>query len=443
LTIVRSRFATAMLLAALGATLPPRLLAGEPEPPFATGATNDSLRLNNVVAEALSRNFELRSMRAEARAVAERPRQAGALPNPMLNYRGMDPRSSIRFPVSDEKRIEFAQTFPWFGKRGARERAASGAAEAANWDAEVTERDVVFMAKESYYELYRAQRALDLVHAEQEILRRMERIARARFETGRVGQEDVLKGQAELTMLRDLILHHEQQRTEAEARLNAVLGRPAGAALGHAVDAPSTFGIDAGALAARAAIRPEVRAAESWLDAARAEEQAMSREYWPDFQLAAEYRAFVDELVQEDMVMFTVGLELPLWRGKYRAGASEARSRVEARTAALEEQRVRADADVSAAASDLQRTAERLDLFRSAILPQSELRFRSSEAGYSAGRVPFMDLLESERFWLQNRLRAIDMEGELGAKIARLERAAGVQLSDTGAPLERDDVEGR
>ena len=78
----------------------------------------------------------------------------------------------------------------------------------------------------------------------------------------------------------------------------------------------------------------------------------------------------------------------------------------------------------------LRNAQQTLDLYEKELVPQAELRFQASEAGYRAGRVDFMDLLESERFLLNARLMRVMAEGEVGMQNARLERAIGNGVAD-------------
>lgn len=65
------------------------------------------------------------------------------------------------------------------------------------------------------------------------------------------------------------------------------------------------------------------------------------------------------------------------------------------------------------------------------LLPQSETRFKASEAAYRSGGGNFLELLESERFRLNARVMTAMAEANLGMQAARLERAIGTDLPQT------------
>ena len=128
--------------------------------------------------------------------------------------------------------------------------------------------------------------------------------------------------------------------------------------------------------------------------------------------------------------MFMVGMDLPIWGGKNSAGVREAERRIASGRAAVEAAQRKAQFDVREGWFRLRNAQQTLDLYEKELVPQAELRFQASEAGYRAGRVDFMDLLESERFLLNARLMRVMAEGEVGMQNARLERAIGNGVAD-------------
>jgi len=390
------------------------------------------LSLDDAVTLAIRDNAELRGLRARWEAMLERPAQAGALPNPMFTYSGMDMADGGRWPNTDEKRFMVQQEFPWFGKRALREAVAHKDAQAAQWEIDTQTRDIVMRVKEAYSDLYAVQHTLAIDQREEEVLRRMVTVAETMYATGDRAQVDVIKAQTEITMLKQRLLERRAQEGTLKAGLNTLLSRRADEPLGAAVTAPETgFSGDVNAILTTAvADRPEVRAAEAQIERYELEKRLMARESLPDYRLGVEYRDFARG---DDMVMFTVSVDLPLWRSKYRAAVREAEKMRAASQAARQEAELQAALDVQDARLRFLTARQTLDLYRTELIPQAEARFAASEAGYRTGRVDFMDLLESQRFLLNARVMAVMAEASLGTQFARLERAVGRDLK-TGSP---------
>ena len=150
--------------------------------------------------------------------------------------------------------------------------------------------------------------------------------------------------------------------------------------------------------------------------------QLMTRESQPDYKVGLEYRA-LDH--QDDMVMFMVGVDLPLWQGKNRAAVREAGKMGAASQSDREAMERQVALDVQEACYKLETAKRSLELYQKELIPQSVARFQSSEAGSRAGKVDFMEWLESARLQLDVRIMAAMAEAEVGAGWATLERAVG------------------
>lgn len=395
------------------------LLLLVPAAPAAAGATN--LTLEAAVAAALRDNSRLRSMAAERDAMQARPQIERSLGNPMLGYAGMDRAEDGDWPDTSEKRFMIEQAFPGFGKRRLRAGAASAAADAAQADLQAMAQEVVMSVKETFHELQAVRIAVGILADEEAVIGRIEKVAETLYSAGRRTQVDVLKAQSERTLLKQKVLELEAREVQLASRLNALLDQPADAPLALE-PAPLPLPADATRLLARASDRPEVLAERARGRQFELERRLMAADYVPDYLLGAEYRAMSGD---EDMVMFSVRVELPIWGRRIGAAVREAEyMRASAEAAAVSAERT-AMAEIRGAHSRLGASLRTLELYRGELIPQAEARLTASEAGYRTGAVDFVDLLESERFLLEARLMAAMTAGAVGMDAARLERAAG------------------
>lgn len=387
-----------------------------------------NLTLTEVVDRALRDNPQLTALRSTWDALRERPAQAGALPNPMVTVGGMDAASGGSWPDTAEKRYMVQQEFPWLGKRGLRADIAAKDAEIMRRELDALTREVVMQVKENYFQWYALQKVIATTRADQELLQRIEKIAETMYATGVRTQQDVLKAQSEITLLKQHLLDLEAQETTLQAKLNTLIDRRADAPLGTAVTPPDiecTTSVED--LFARAATnRPEVLAAQAQVKRYELEGKLMAKESLPDYRLGLEYR---DLGQSEDMVMLTFSMDLPVWQSKNRAGVREADRMREASEAARANAERQSSLDVQDAAFRMQTARLSLDLYRKELIPQAEARFQASDADYRTGKSDFMDLLESQRFLLSVRVMAAQAEGDLGMEFARLERAVGSDLN--------------
>ena len=387
-----------------------------------------SLTLPQAIAASLADNAQLRALNQKAGAMGERSRETGSLSNPMLTYRGMDSTSGGKWPNTDEKRIEIEQAFPWPGKRGLKKVIASKDAEAMQSEAYAMALDVELLAAETFYALHAVQQSLAIIRDEEDLLRRIESLTTLRYTTGAVGQQDVLKAQTEITLLKQKIIELEARELMLRNKLNTIMNRPVATVIGP-VEVPPLKAIspvEAERVVGKAlARRPEIQLAQARIERAQAERAFMAKEGLPDYKVGLEYRS----MPVDDQAMFMVGIELPIWRNKIGAGVRGAEHMVQSEQAAREAAERQVAQEVQDAVTQIRAAEQTLALTRSQLIPQAELRLSASEAAYRSGdKGDFLDLLESERFLLNMRVTAVMTEAELGMQWARFARATGLSV---------------
>ena len=382
-----------------------------------------SLTLDSLIETARHDNAALRAARAKAAAMNERPAQEKALPNPMFKYGAMDSTARGNLADAGEKRFMVEQPFLWIGKRDLRMKIAGQDAAAMRQEAEMLEREIVMQVKETYYDLYGVQHVTQIVRAEEKLLREVLTAAENQYATGQRTQQDVIKAEAEITLLQQKLLEQEQQEASLKARLNQLLNRSQAEPLGLAVVGPPRRPGNS----ATTGDRPEIKAAKIDLEHSQLQRQLMHKEFFTDYRIGAEYRNY---RAGDDMVMLTFSFDLPIWQGKYRAGVREAEKMVESSTAALDAARQQAAFESADAHYKLRAAQRSLELYEQTLIPQAESRFKASDASYRTGKGDFMDLLESERFLFNARTMAAMAESNLGMQQARLERTTGTNLEE-------------
>ena len=88
---------------------------------------------------------------------------------------------------------------------------------------------------------------------------------------------------------------------------------------------------------------------------------------------------------------------------------------------------------VAAAYADWRRARNLADLYRSTILPQSQVTITSSLAAYRVGDVNFMTLLDNQMTLNRYQQELFALVAEQGKAIAELEMLVGRELFDPNA----------
>jgi len=391
--------------------------------------------LADLIQEALDQNPRLRAAEIEWRAAQEKIPQAKALPDPMLSF-GHFFRSIETRLGPQRNKLSLSQKFPFFGKLSLRGRIAAEQASVLESQLAQIRQDVTLQVKEAFYSLNWFDEAIRVAESEKAVLERLAEVARNRYETGSAAQQDALKAQLEITRLTDRILTLRQGRRASLSQLNALLSRPAASDLGEVRAVPSVpFEIGLERLQAWAAdARPELSKLNRVIQSQSLRLDLAKKNYWPDLNVMVDYfeigsgTATVPESGRNAW-MASIGINIPLWRGKLRAAEAEAAMRLEASEDVLTDLKNDTAARVHELYFEIKTYQEQSRLYELTLIPQAEQALKASEIGYIAGKTGFLSILDAERMLLQLRTALARLQADKAKSLARLERIIGREIN--------------
>jgi len=390
--------------------------------------------LQMLVAEALEQNPEIIAMRRNFDMMRARVPQAKALPEPMLSYGYIGNATPIPpFDVqkgdpSSGRIVSLTQEVPFPGKLALKGRMANVEAESEWWNYEQTRLNVVAEVKDAYYDLYYADKAIETITKNKDLLEKFAKIAEASYAVGKGIQQDVLKAQVEVSKLTEQLTMLEQRRQTAEARLNSLLFREPETPVGRPEQIePRDFNYSIAALDEIAFTNyPALKAQRRKIDREQYNVQLAKKDFYPDFSVGLTY---LNRPGMPEMYGVNVGVKIPLyfWQ-KQRPALAEATA-----SAATEKQRLENTTtllflrvkDRYLAVTTAQRLVK---LYGTTIIPQSTLSLESAIAGYEAGRVDFLTLLDNTVTLRNYELNYYEQLSNVEKAIAALEPLVGVTL---------------
>jgi len=400
---------------------------GAQEPPVAP----PPLSLQAALDEALEHNPTLVALRREHEAATTRPAQALSLPPPMIEAQIWQwPINTINPADANMYMFMIGQELPGRGKRALRESLAVKDAGLADADVAVAARAVVGEVKRAYATLYLARRSREVIEDHLTLVRQLADVSHAKYETGRISQQDVLKAVVELSRLHEEIIGVEERARLAEAELNALLDRPVGAPIGALAEPRARVALPAlSELEARALdAQPELTAARLAVERAEAALAVEESEYKPDFFVQGGYMVMPG---MTDAWTARAGITWPKapWsRGRLDAKVAEATADVAARRAALAAAERAVRLAVERAYVRVQAAQARAVLIRTSLVPQSTQALDVSRVAYQTDRVDFLSLIDNQRVLLAVQLDYDRALADLEQAAADLERAVGVDL---------------
>jgi outer membrane protein TolC len=388
--------------------------------------------LDGFVTAVLARNQSLASVEAEWGAAAQRYPQAIAFEDPLLQSMYAPQSFSSSSNVQSSYYLGVAQKIPWAGKRGLRGQRVQWEASAALYDVDAIRIGLTEAARVAYIDYYLNQQLLDLNTANMEATEQFREIARAKFEGNQVSQQDVLQADVELKQLQQRRIELLQERQVAIARINTLLHRrpdhwlpPPPPTVSTVTELPDSAAFRELAVGRR----PELQALSARVQAELTAVQLAYKEFYPDFELMGRYDRFWTDVEQRPQIGLNVNI--PLNQSRRRAAVQEALFRAQKMQADYQLQIDTILNDVQAAHARVQGGLKTVALYEDEILPLALDNLSAARAGYTAGTLDFLRLIEAQRQVIDVQEKHQVAVAELHRRWAELDRAAGGMGLDT------------
>ncbi len=378
------------------------------------------LSLTDVVRIASERRDEIAAARARSLAAEQRPAIVSALEDPMISP------SIDHLPFmwgGADVSVTIEQQIPLSGIRRHRRASALADVDRLRADVDRTRLDVGAQAASAFLMLQEQRRVAALVNEQIGFARDVVQAANARYSGGTSPQADVLRAEVEVARLEAFAKALVGEVRSAEAMLNASLALDADspvpelAALAFAGPIPAWT-----AIKTSLTTRPELVAGQAEIARAEADVLVMRDMYRP---MATIRTGPAYTMTDGRGWMAMVGISLPIWRGKLRAGVAEAQAMRAMSEADLRAMTRMIEGEAAVAVNQLQAANDRQTALRSDVLPRARMVIEPAVAGYASGQLPLISVIEAvQALWLvQSDLIAADTA--LGLAWTRLARAIG------------------
>ncbi|OGC90442.1 MAG: hypothetical protein A2W25_13605 [candidate division Zixibacteria bacterium RBG_16_53_22] len=394
------------------------------------------LLLEDLIDEALGNNPQLKAANNQVSAVKARLSQATAWEPPQVGIEFFQtPTSSFPNPVKNGQETDYfaQQMFPFPGKLSAMGRSAKFAARMTEEDYKALENAIIRNLKSTYYELYFAQRKIQINAENQDLMRQFTDIASKQYEVGMVGQADVLRAQTELSMLLNEGINLQRDKKVTEAMLNTILGRSTNQVLGFVPEIDLVFPLPNFAQLSQLALenRPELKSMSYGIEMNKAELALAKREYFPDFMVRLMYKDM--KMEDEDFwsAMFAVNVPLTFWSGrKFTSKVSEGGFNVRRAEEEYNNMRNMVLFEVQDALVRVQTSHNIHLLYRNTVIPQAEQTLQSTIIAYQTGKTEFLMLIDAYRTLLASRLDYYMAVMNYLSSKAELEKAVGLGMDE-------------
>ena len=393
-----------------------------------------TLSLSAAVKEAQGKNPEITFLRERLQSMRARANQAPYLEDPEISLQtwAVPLSNPTNLSRADSNMIGIRQKVPFFGKLGLKEKIALQEAKMAEEELRSKEREIISKVKMTYADLFMAQKMIEINREQLEIMRAIIRATEARYQVGRVTQQDVFKALLEQSEIMNQLILAEEERRASEVRLNSLLNRSPQIP----IEVPGELAVPEPSLTLpdleQAALtdRPEIRRAEQGIERTeRMYDLADKNRKFPDFMLGWDYSWMPTEMTKnryQAMVNITIPFS-PWTIGRRNYEVEEALAENRAAKAELDAAKNMTLREIGESLAKVRAGKRSVELYREGLLSQADLSFRAAMVAYQTGRVEF-DRLPSQRALREAQMGYFRAQVGLVQNLAELERVVGKGL---------------
>lgn len=414
-----------------------------PSAPSGTEAetrTYEAKSLQAMVGELMRFNPELKALTEKVYALEERVPQAGALDDPRFEFalrnfqiRDFDPNADFMSGFE----LGMRQKVPGPGKLKLKKKIAQSRTEQEK--AEYLEKlnQLVAKFKGTYYEYQFVSEAAQIYQGTLARLGGLSQILASRYSSGDTPQQDILKNKVEISNIQDTLIQLREKKNILEARLNALLYRPAGTPLkittGREPLTPLKISLEnLRELAKRN--RPWLKKSDLKIEEADYQTRLAKKGLLPDFDFGAGYMIRTDGHPNpndnRDMVTLGFSMTLPVFAGKKQNRAIQEAIHMKKMEEYLKAATSReVELQVEQLFHEIKQLDAQVRLLSSRSIPQSAASVDSSKVNYQADETDFLNVLTGEISLLNQKIQRVQYRYDYEKKIAELEMAVGIPVA--------------
>ena len=381
----------------------------------------------SLIAEALSRNPDIASELYKMEAAVRRIPQAGALDDPELIFKLME-IPGTRINEAMYANVELMQMIPFPTKLSARRSIANLLSEHAHHDHMEKIIQIIAELKTGLAMLWFGRESLSINSSNQQLLKRVLKVAETSYAVGKAPQADLLKTNIELAkLIADEANIHEQLAT-AESMVRRILNRPSEIPLGRVeLSLPFTLPALNELLTYAEHHRPMLVHDSLNVLEKEMNVRLMRQEYIPDLRLSVEYVRL--PMTMENRWSVSAGISLPFspWTlSKASSRVQEAESEQMMLSSMYTSAKSMVQSQIQSKHAALQAIAAQLRQLQDVVLPLLSQSIDLLLTEYENGQTSYLMVLDAYRMYNDMRRDRAMTLMRYHEALSSLEREVGV-----------------
>jgi outer membrane protein, heavy metal efflux system len=366
------------------------------------GGGSDHLR--EYIHTAIDKNAGLRASFDKWAAAMEKIPQVTSLPDPQFTWTYFVEEVQTRTGPQNS-RYTLAQKFPWFGKLKLQGEATAFAAESLWWEVEAAKLRVIRDVKNAYFEYAYLNHAIKIMEENLSLLKTFEPIVQRSIQVGG-GQGDLIRLQVEIGKIENDLATLQDFRAPVSARLRAVLNMDGTDPLPWpSLDPGEAISYSRDDILDRFnRMNPQLQSLMQRVHQSETLKERARLEGYPDFSLGLSYidtgsavTATKPSDSGTDPWAFTVGVSIPIWRQKVKAGIREAEFTEAASNRRLHQKRYDLLSELELRTYEIDDAARQVELYQGTLIPRARQALEVTEISYESGNAVFLDIIDVQR----------------------------------------------
>lgn len=367
---------------------------------------------------------EVRSAQERVNASRQREKVVSGLEDPMISP-SIDhwPFGMSNADVS----LGIEQRFPISRILGQQKQNARIQTRIAQLEAFRTILDVQVNAANAFLMLYELREMKLILEKQKDLIEEIVASVNARYRSGSKTstQADVIRSEVEFARINTQFKSLQSEIKASEAMFNTSLSRQVNFAIPELVFNINNIKFNDSQTVISTALsrRPEIAIMQAQIESALTQIRIMRSMYWPMLTVQGGPAYTMEE---GSGLMFMLGISIPVWRGKLRAGVAEAKAMERMARADLEAMQRMVEGEVISAYNNIITEKTRYTLLKDDVLARVNQGIGPALSGYATGLLPLVSVIEAVRMLLMTQEELLQAEVSVGLSWIRLMRAAGI-----------------
>ncbi len=330
----------------------------------------------------------------------------------------------VGFETSGTKQMySVSQMLPFPGKLSLRGKVAENESKITKQELNSKIIEIIAMVKKSYWNYWLIEKTTKIYQENIDLMKRFLNIAMTQYAIGKVPQTDILKANTELALMENMLVLLEQEKISVQAELNVLLNLPPETPLGKPKQ-PEPKEIkytykEIKNLALKN--RPELKAKEILYARNSNALSLAKREWYPDIMSGVK----TDNMSNKT---FMSQISIPLYYKKQSSIVEMNKREKEMAEWELQTTKIDTLKSLKDLWTKYQSRKKSVHIYETSIVPLAKQTIEITETGYRTGKNDFLDLLDSQKRYLECNLDYYKHIAESEIFLSELERIAGVEL---------------